>query len=75
MVRIYDSKRNSLETLETTTALTSLSKTAVWIDLDRPTGQEEAALEALLKLDLPTADEMKDIEPSSRHTWRMVRPS
>jgi magnesium transporter len=66
MVRIYDSKRNSLETLETTTSLTGLSDSAVWIDLDTPSGPEEATLEAILKLDLPTADEMKDIEPSSR---------
>lgn len=66
MVRIYDSKRNIFETLETTTGLTGLPDSAVWIDLDHPSDAEEAALEAILKLDLPTADEMKDIEPSSR---------
>jgi magnesium transporter len=65
MIRVYDCDRNSHEAL-TAGALTSLPKSGVWIDLDRPSDEEEQALERLLKLDLPTADEMKDIEPSSR---------
>jgi hypothetical protein len=47
MVRIYDSKRNSLETLETTTSLTGLSDSAVWIDLDQPDDAEEATWDAV----------------------------
>lgn len=39
---------------------------STWIDLDRPTVEEEALVERLLGLDLPTAEEMLDIEPSSR---------
>ncbi len=39
---------------------------STWIDLDRPTKEEEGAVERQLGLDLPTADEMLDIEPSSR---------
>jgi magnesium transporter len=65
MIRVYDCTRNSHEAL-TAGSLTNLPKSAVWIDLDRPSDEEEQALERLLKLDLPTADEMKDIEPSSR---------
>jgi len=38
----------------------------VWIDIDRPTVEEDQALEELLGINLPTADELKDIEPSSR---------
>lgn len=38
----------------------------VWIDLCQPTREEELAVEAALGLDLPTLDEMKALEPSSR---------
>ncbi len=65
MIRVYDCTRNNHDAL-TAGALANLPKSAVWIDLDRPSNEEEQALERLLKLDLPTADEMKDIEPSSR---------
>lgn len=39
---------------------------AVWIDVLRPTRDEEVALERLLGLDVPTLDEMSEIELSSR---------
>jgi magnesium transporter len=39
---------------------------AVWIDLLSPTREEELAVEAALGLELPTAEEMAQIEPSSR---------
>jgi magnesium transporter len=38
----------------------------VWIDLTSPTREEELAVERALGLDLPTAEEMAQIEPSSR---------
>lgn len=38
----------------------------VWIDLLRPTREEELALEAALGLELPTVEEMQALEPSSR---------
>ena len=38
----------------------------VWIDLLRPTREEEVAVEAALALDLPTREEMAALEPSSR---------
>lgn len=38
----------------------------VWIDLLRPTHEEDAFVEKLLGIDVPTKDELKDIEPSSR---------
>lgn len=38
----------------------------IWIDLDHPTSEEERALEQMLGYNLPTRDEMKNIEPSSR---------
>ncbi|HZT50598.1 MAG TPA: magnesium transporter CorA family protein [Stellaceae bacterium] len=38
----------------------------VWIDLHQPTSAEEAFLEAVLGLSLPTKEDMQEIEPSSR---------
>jgi magnesium transporter len=40
--------------------------TAIWLDLIAPNADEEAGLEALLGLDLPTREEMEEIEQSSR---------
>lgn len=39
---------------------------ALWIDLSSPTPQEEAAVEAVLNCDIPTHEEMNEIEISSR---------
>jgi magnesium transporter len=44
----------------------SLPEGAVWIDLERPTREEERLVEAALGLELPTREEMQEIEPSSR---------
>lgn len=38
----------------------------VWIDLFRPSREEELAVEAALGVDLPTREEMAALEPSSR---------
>jgi magnesium transporter len=39
---------------------------AVWIDLDSPTPAEEDAVEAVLGFDIPTREDMQEIEVSSR---------
>ena len=39
---------------------------AVWIDLHDPTHEEEAAVEAFLRIDIPTREELAEIEASSR---------
>ncbi len=39
---------------------------AVWVDLLEPTPEEEQAVERLLRLELPTREEMQEIEASSR---------
>lgn len=39
---------------------------AIWFDLANPTLEEEHALETLLGIELPTRDEMREIETSSR---------
>lgn len=39
---------------------------AAWFDLEAPTQDEENRVEAAVGIDLPTKDELRDIEPSSR---------
>src|SRR3954453_173070 len=39
---------------------------ATWIDLEEPTKEEEALVERCVTVDVPTQDEMSEIEPSSR---------
>ncbi len=39
---------------------------AVWIDLMEPTREEEAAVERLIGVEIPTREEMEEIEISSR---------
>src|SRR3954451_23812892 len=39
---------------------------ATWIDLEEPTNEEEQLVERCIKVDVPTQDEMSEIEPSSR---------
>ena len=39
---------------------------ATWIDLEEPTREEEALVERCIHVDVPTQEEMAEIEPSSR---------
>ncbi|MBV9529014.1 CorA family divalent cation transporter, partial [Sphingomonas sp.] len=39
---------------------------ATWIDLEEPTREEEQLVERCIGVDVPTQDEMAEIEPSSR---------
>ncbi len=43
-----------------------LPPTAMWFDLYEPTVEERARIEAALAIALPTREEMREIEPSSR---------
>jgi magnesium transporter len=43
-----------------------LPEEAVWLDLLEPTQEEERLVEQRLGLDIPTREEMRDIESSSR---------
>jgi magnesium transporter len=43
-----------------------LPDTAVWIDLFNPTREEESAVEQLMGIEVPTQEEMAEIEESSR---------
>jgi magnesium transporter len=46
--------------------LQSIPEDAAWIDLEEPTREEEELVERCIKVDVPTQEEMAEIEPSSR---------
>ena len=39
---------------------------ATWIDLEEPTDEEEKLVERCIRLNVPTQEELAEIEPSSR---------
>ena len=51
---------------ETDSAAADALAGAVWVDLNEPTRDEELLIERVLGMEVPTRDELKDIEPSSR---------
>lgn len=46
--------------------LDKIPDSATWVDLEEPTDVEEDLVERCIRLDVPTEDEMAEIEPSSR---------
>lgn len=44
----------------------AIPATATWIDLEEPTKEEERLVERLIGINIPTHDELVEIEPSSR---------
>ncbi|MBA3536997.1 MAG: magnesium/cobalt transporter CorA [Tatlockia sp.] len=65
MIIAYLSKEN-LQTYEINENNLSLLNEAIWIDLLCPTREEELQLEQRLSLAIPTREEMREIELSSR---------
>lgn len=65
MINAYRAN-GSRTTLAPADSLTSLPEGIVWIDLVNPTREEDAYAEKLTGIQIPTRDELKDIEPSSR---------
>lgn len=65
MLHCYTVSRDKLNEIPTGEAEASLEK-LVWIDLFSPTPEEEQLVETLLQTDIPTRDEMHEIELSSR---------
>ena len=63
MITTYGHKNGRLVRHE---ELPKSDATAVWIDLFSPVGDEETQIEALLGIDVPTREEMEEIEISSR---------
>src|ERR1700753_1758282 len=50
----------------TVEALASLPDNAVWVDLVKPTAEEDKAVERLCGIAVPTREDMQEIEISSR---------
>ena len=63
MIRGYISEGGRLRPIAD---LSALPDALVWIDLMQPTAAEERQLEELLGVDIPTREEMQEIEASSR---------
>lgn len=67
MLNFYLKTQNDSEPLNNLNIETdNFPKDAVWIDLFRPTREEEKWIEKHLGFDLPTREEMREIEYSSR---------
>ena len=62
MLTVYDVAEGAL----TTRDVSAISKAAVWIDLLNPTKDEERLVEQTLSISIPTREEMREIEASSR---------
>src|SRR5258708_22066097 len=52
--------------IDAAAANAALPRGAVWIDPARPSDEEEALVEAVLDIDIPTREEMQEIEDTSR---------
>jgi magnesium transporter len=65
LITAYRSNCKSL-VLSDISASDDLPSDVIWIDMVEPTRDEEVHLEKLLALEVPTRDDLKDIEPSSR---------
>jgi magnesium transporter len=65
MLFAYTSYNNSLRKLQIDDRL-AIPEDAVWIDLFEPTQEEESAVENFLRVDIPTREEMNEIEMSNR---------
>ena len=66
MIRAHTAASRTCETFDLGPNDTGMPNGTIWLDLIRPTRQEEIAAEGWLGIDLPTREEMQEIEASSR---------
>lgn len=64
MLNVFVPRSHGLERVELTDG--QIPHDALWIDLLEPTPEEEKLVERVLHVDVPTREEMKEIEASSR---------
>ena len=64
MLNVYGTANGCLT--EFPAEIAELPLDAVWIDLIEPTANEESRVEAVLGIDIPTREELAEIEASSR---------
>lgn len=65
MLTAYVARQGGLERIDTTPGA-ALPEGVVWIDLLRPTAEEDRFVEQAVGASVPTREEMVEIEPSSR---------
>lgn len=65
MIRVFRIKDNCLQQVEGLSGLDA-GKDTVWIDLLAPTVDEDRAVEDLLRISIPTREDMEEIELSAR---------
>jgi len=66
MLRAYRYAQGRLVLMDSTSSAELAAAPVVWIDLLRPTADEDRRVESLLAISLPTREEMQEIEVSSR---------
>jgi len=66
MITIYLANESGVQPVELTESNQDILKKALWIDLLSPTTQEEKLVEKYIGIEVPTKEEMIEIEPSSR---------
>lgn len=64
MLNAYAVVNDALARVETTAE--AVPPEVVWVDLFQPTQEEDRALERCLGIEIPSREEMREIEPSSR---------
>ncbi len=65
MLRVYTAKAGAL-VAEKHDPKKPLPKTAIWLDLINPTAEEDKAVESCVGIEIPTREDMAEIEASSR---------
>lgn len=66
MLNVHVATDKGLQPVPESGALADMPADTVWLDLVNPTPDEEALLERWLGIDVPTREEMREIEVSSR---------
>ena len=66
MINLYAVENGGLQKLEQSDPAAGRLNHAAWIDLHAPTPEEEATVEKELGVDIPTREEMREIEESAR---------
>ena len=66
MIRVYRAGCTACEPMTVDPADWSMPPDTLWIDLVKPTREEDAAVEKALGLSIPTREEMAELEASSR---------
>src|ERR1700742_3703430 len=66
MLNVFVPRPNGLVLCDDRDPTTPLPADAVWVDLRDPTPEEEQLVEKALNIDVPTREEMREIEASNR---------